>query len=388
MIRETGLNLGPGFAYDYINNAWIQVPISQTAQTKKPSSLDADNAWDSDAGEITESTQSKIALTLLQITDKLGEISATKAHSPHRSHSKSPVPVLSPEKTEYEKVMESYYEQNAPDVDRDPTCAPIAAHLIPPLEKWFWSPYPADDIKKSIEKCRRPTNANAVRQNWINEEMYHKIGSKGKKYDQKLRYINNSLLRSAQPATIVWDKLAAMEAALKAHGDVNADNKAVLSVNDKVFNISELREQMDLSLKLAGVTNVQLFQHRRYHLKSFLNSQYQDLCNYSQPMDWRMFGGDVKGSIRNITELNKVSKKIVKQNTRTSSRSNDFLAGGNPSSWRGGRSRYYYQNNCSYRNNDRHRRSRSRSRGRGHQTNNQFQRGNNQRSSRGRSHRK
>ena len=83
---------------------------------------------------------------------------------------------------------------------------------------------------------------------------------------------------------------------------------------------------MDLSLKLLGVTNVQLFSHRRFRLKSFLNAQYQDLCQYSQPMDWRMFGPDVKGSIRNITELNKVSKKIVKQHQRSTR--DDFLGRG------------------------------------------------------------
>ena len=271
-IRQTGLQLGPGFAYDPINNAWIQVNQSNNKKHNLPEE-DNQLSWESDDPDriTSQSTRSKLASTLMEITDKLGEISAARPKSPQHSLSKSSVPAPSPEKSEYQKEMERYYEQNAPDVDRDPTCAPIAAHLIPPLEKWFWSPYPADDIKRSIEHCKRPENALAVRQNWINEEMYLKIGSKGKTYDQKLRYINNSLSRSAQPATVVWDKLAAMEAACKENGDVNAGNQAVLSVKDKVFNITEMREHMDLSLKLAGVTNVQLFQHHRYRLKSFLN---------------------------------------------------------------------------------------------------------------------
>ena len=215
--------------------------------------------------------------------------------------------------------------------------------------------------------------------------MYTKIGHKGKKYDEKLRYMNNSLLHAAQPTTVVWDKLSSLEAALKKSSDVNAKDEAVLLVGDKVFNITELRTQMDLSLKLLGVTNVQLFSHRRFRLKSFLNAQYQDLCQYSQPMDWRMFRPDVKGSIRNITELNKVSKKIVKKHQRSSR--DDFLGQGNPSGQ--GRSHFYHHNyqahwynqnhgqRCWYNNNSSHHHNNS-----GHDQSQNNNRGHNQSSQR------
>ena len=71
-------------------------------------------------------------------------------------------PPPEPELTEHEKKMKDYHNAAAPNTDRDPTCAPIASHLVPPPEKWFWSPYPAEDIKKTIELCKRPENALAV----------------------------------------------------------------------------------------------------------------------------------------------------------------------------------------------------------------------------------
>ena len=190
------------------------------------------------------------------------------------------------------------------------------------------------------------------------------------------------------------DRLSSLEAALKKSSDVNAKDEAVISVGDKSFNITDLCMQMDLSLKLLGVTNVQLFSHRRFRLKSFLNAQYQDLCQYSQPMDWRMFGPDVKGSICNITELNKVSKKIVKQHQRSTR--DDFLGWGNPSGW--GRSHFYHHNRqaCWYNQNHGQRRwynnnnssSHHNNTSSGHDQARNHNQGHNQSSQRGRSHRR
>ena len=99
-----------------------------------------------------------------KFTTKIAEITTTSSHPPA-----SPTSLLPPEPelTEHEKKMKDYYNAAAPNMDRDPTCAPIASHLVPPLEKWFWSPYPAEDIKKTIELCKRPKNTLAVRQNWV-----------------------------------------------------------------------------------------------------------------------------------------------------------------------------------------------------------------------------
>ena len=94
-----------------------------------------------------------------KFTTKIAEITTTSSHPPA-----SPTSLLPPEPelTEHEKKMKDYNDAAAPSMDRDPTCAPIASHLVPPLEKWFWPPYLAEDIKKTIELCKRPENALAV----------------------------------------------------------------------------------------------------------------------------------------------------------------------------------------------------------------------------------
>ena len=86
-----------------------------------------------------------------KFTTKIAEITTTSSHPP--ASLTSPLPP-EPELTEHEKKMKDYYDAAALNMDRDPTCAPIASHLVPPLEKWFWSPYPVEDIKKTIELCK------------------------------------------------------------------------------------------------------------------------------------------------------------------------------------------------------------------------------------------
>ena len=68
------------------------------------------------------------------------------------------------------------------------------------------------------------------------------------------------------------------------------------------------------ALAVLGHGHRQLCLHRRELIKPHLSRQYVHLCSPSVPFTNQLFGSDVDTLIENITNTNKVSNKIVRNN--------------------------------------------------------------------------
>ena len=184
--------------------------------------------------------------------------------------------------------------------------------------------------------------------------MFKRLSAKGKEVDHPYRYINNSISKGAQPEVTVWSHLIRAEALLKDQNKTTDDGDAVLPLpGGTTLNISELRKLLDLSLKIFGMANAQLVSTRKQNLKSYLHSDYQDLCDRKRPFTDFMFGTNLKTQIEDIGKLNKISTKLTSGSKKKSSSSwpkqqsrQRFLDKGKPQTYqRRGKQQDYYRKN-------------------------------------------
>ena len=84
---------------------------------------------------------------------------------------------------------------------------PISGHLLPILQQWWWEPSDWDKIKEVLTQCQHPSNADPVRQVFINEELFKCIGQAGRETDKDLCYINHAVTKGSQPLVTIWDNL-------------------------------------------------------------------------------------------------------------------------------------------------------------------------------------
>ena len=151
----------------------------------------------------------------------------------------------------------------------------------------------------------------AVKRVWINSEVFKRIAQKGREQDNQYRYINNSITKGAQPLVSAWSTIVQTEALLKDKGEQTEEGHAFLALPDEsMLNITQLRQFLDLSLRILGMANAQLVTSRKASFRQHLHKDYQDLCDKKRPFTDLMFGTDIKGQIDDITKLNRITSKI------------------------------------------------------------------------------
>ena len=199
-----------------------------------------------------------------------------------------------------------------------PSLTPLPDALCKILETWFWGHYSATEIKNEQAKCKRPSNATAVIPCQINKELYHSIAQTGKFLDRPFRYIQNALGKGAQPLASVWYKIIQCETAVKKQ---NPDKLAVLSIGPGLdLDFAEIRQLLDLSLRLLGMASAELAIQRRSDLQCFIVPAFQKLCKGHVSFTRWMFGENVKAQIEDTTKIN----RMVESANKTLDPSNAF----------------------------------------------------------------
>ena len=262
----------------------------------------------------------------------------------------------------------------------DPTTSAISEFLLPILETWWWQPFDKEDIKETLGLCLRPENAEVLKKVHINEEVFKRIGPKGRQADEGLRYINHALTRAAQPLALAWDQVISAENCFKDHDEADASGNVTIALPDgSGLNLSDVRNCLDLALKVLGMTNVQLVLKRRAALKEYLNKDYQALCDHSHPFNWQMFGSNLRGQIDELNKFNKLASQVTASSSASKKPSpaaqawrNRFLGGQNQGQQK--RRNHQWNSSQGYRHNPRYKQNQGRQNQ--NQNQNQFQKHN------------
>ena len=193
----------------------------------------------------------------------------------------------------------------------DPTTSLISEFLLPTLESWWWQPFDKGEIRETLNLCQHSENADVLKKVHINEEVFKCIGSKGREADESLHYVNHSLTRAAHPLASAWDTIIHAENCFKDHNEAASDGTVTVALLDgSGLNLSEVCACLDLSLKVLGMTNVQLVPKRCAALKDYLNKDYQALCDRSHGFNWQMFGNNLRGQVDELNQFNRLASQV------------------------------------------------------------------------------
>ena len=140
--------------------------------------------------------------------------------------------------------------------------------------------------------------------------MYHSISQNGKFLDRPFRYIQNAIGKGFQPLASVWYKIIQCETALKKQ---NTDKSATASLAPNLeVDFAELRQLLDLALRMFGMASAQLVIQRHLDLQCFIAPGFQKLCEDHMPFTRWMFGENANAQIDDTTKINRMVKSANK----------------------------------------------------------------------------
>ena len=210
-----------------------------------------------------------------------------------------------------QKLIDSYAEQKKSTTEV--LASLISEHLVPILKSWWWLSTDKEEVKKLLEKCAWPDNVDPLRKVRVNDEIFKKMGQPGREVDQDLRGINNSFTSGCRPLVLAWNDLIRAENVIKDANEADsATGHALLGLQDSTpLDLTALRELLDLSLQVFGVTSHQMVTTRRANIKKFINADFHELCDKRHVMDYRMYGDDLKQQIEDLNKFHKLSNQLV-----------------------------------------------------------------------------
>ena len=151
----------------------------------------------------------------------------------------------------------------------------------------------AETAKNMYEKYLNPMNVDFANAPKINKPVWENISQTNKVRDCKLQGIQKDVLKSSLPILKVMEKL------FKEQNDPTK------------LCVPELIKTLSDSLVFIGSANFNLVQTRKDFLKPDLPKNMQGLCREEVKFTGtELFGDDLNSTIKNVTELNKVSNSI------------------------------------------------------------------------------
>ena len=159
--------------------------------------------------------------------------------------------------------------------------------------------------------------------------------SSSKSRDLRMQKIETSMLKSMHPIISLTDKLLSLKS------NPNTVSKEDVSSFLRLFALDSL------TLMAHSVYEVSL--SRRELIRPDLNENYKQLCSSQTPISKFWSGDDLPKAVKEISETNKVSKRLSypKQGTNSKHRSNNFRRQG--SSYSNRQQHFLYQSQGQWR---------------------------------------
>ena len=231
----------------------------------------------------------------------------------------TPAPPKDPFQSAMSKLLESDTVTEKP---QDGTADPILQPCNEALRAWFRRINPGNQISEVLKECLRPSNCEVLKPVVINDEVLKLMSPQDKVNDQRMKWLENGIVKAASPLATAWNQLLLLEFTIRSRTcDMNQTQDpeveftppdAMIPLNkDNDMNLSEIIRHLKLSLKMLGYCRVQAVQKRCLDLKDVLSGQAKELAEPHQPFDDKLFGPDLNKHFNNILAMNKVSLKIA-----------------------------------------------------------------------------
>ena len=171
-------------------------------------------------------------------------------------------------------ILHAEYGEDEPP----PKLPPVSGPLAKTVSKWLRVTPNREQIKLLFHECLTLENVEGLQQVCINEVLYQTLPFKAKMTDQKLRGLNNFVIRGVAPLISVLDTLVSAEDALLKQKD-DANNP--IKVGAMELNIPHLRRQVHSAVHLLAVCNSVILTKRKSEIKNYLHPKYHYLTKPS-----------------------------------------------------------------------------------------------------------
>ena len=151
-----------------------------------------------------------------------------------------------------------------------------------------------------------PENIEGLNRVRINEILYQRLSLKVRINDQRLRGINSYITRSLGPIVFILDWILQLKGSLMSAKNIERCTDG-LKVDDRVFDVKNLRILLDKGTHLLAICNSVCLQKRKSHLKGSLDSKYHYLTRPSNKVTEDLLGPNLE---QKITDSNRISSAV------------------------------------------------------------------------------
>ena len=159
---------------------------------------------------------------------------------------------------------------------------------------------PEDGIQEKLPKYPSPENCQSLCKVKVNQLIWDNLSPNTRSQDLRFQKVQTAMVRSM--AAII---------------------RATDSVLEHVTNFpkgKEVVEQLTDAIALCTHANSELNTRRKELIKPDLHDDYKHLCSPSLPSSSLLFGDGLSKQVKDLTEVNKVGRKMTRQATRPYSR--------------------------------------------------------------------
>ena len=148
-------------------------------------------------------------------------------------------------------------------------------------------------LKELQDKYKTPENCKVLCVPKVNLQLWHDLPRATKTRDLGLQELQKNIVKSAQPMLLLFDTI------VKA----KAEKKAIQPI--------EISPMLADAVTLIGHASYLASVKRRKFLKPDISSAYQSVCSKSNPVTTFLFGDELPKQIKDIGEVNKISRKTL-----------------------------------------------------------------------------
>ena len=159
---------------------------------------------------------------------------------------------------------------------------------------------PEEKLQEKLNKYHRPENCEFLTKVRVNQPVWDHLTPTVRSQDVRLQKVQTSIFKGMCALTNMIDKLLEHLSSLPAGNDL-------------------LQKSTD-ALTLFANANSELNQRRREFIKPDLHEEYKHLCSSSVPITDQLFGNDLPKQVKELTEVNRVGKKVSTHSGRSTNK--------------------------------------------------------------------
>ena len=142
-----------------------------------------------------------------------------------------------------------------------------------------------------MNKYHRPGNCESLMKVRVNQAVWDNLTSPVRSQDVRLQKVQTSLFKGMCALTVMINKLVDQIPSFPAGNEL-------------------LQEATDAFALIANA-NTELNHRRREFIKPDLHNDYKHLCSSSLAITDQLFGNDLPKQVKDLTEVNRVGKKVT-----------------------------------------------------------------------------